>query len=100
MPLLPRPRRRRRLLLAISLSALLAFTVLHTHTHTHTHPRRKELVVASVTGDNTAWIAEHLPDWGRSVYVADDPHAPLTVPVNKGREAMVYLTCVCVCVCV
>ena len=26
------------------------------------------------------------------LYVTDNPSAPLTVPKNKGREAMVYLT--------
>ena len=34
----------------------------------------------------------YLPGWSRSVYVVDDPSAKLTVPKNKGREAMVYLT--------
>lgn len=56
-------------------------------------PRReKELVVASMKRDDTSWLAEHLPDWTRSIYVVDDRHAPLTVARNKGRESMVYLT--------
>ncbi|KAG5291498.1 DUF3431 superfamily domain-containing protein [Histoplasma ohiense] len=58
------------------------------------HPARphRELVVAAMSSDNTSWLHEYLPDWGRKVYVVDDPDAPLTVPSNKGREAMVYLT--------
>lgn len=52
----------------------------------------KELIVASVTSENTTWLEEHLPDWDSNVYVANDPKAWLTVPQNKGRESMVYLT--------
>ncbi|KAK7948001.1 uncharacterized protein PG986_008887 [Apiospora aurea] len=32
------------------------------------------------------------PAWRKRIYTVDDPHAPLTVPKNKGRESMVYLT--------
>lgn len=42
--------------------------------------------------EDTSWLATHLPDWKQSVYVVDDKKAPLTVPMNKGRESMVYLT--------
>ena len=52
------------------------------------------LVVASRVKDNTAWLQGKFPAWKKSIYVVDDPKASLTVPVNKGREAMVYLTCV------
>ncbi|KAF2812534.1 uncharacterized protein BDZ99DRAFT_461206 [Mytilinidion resinicola] len=52
----------------------------------------KELVVASLRGDDTSWLDDFFPDWIKSVYVANDNTAPLTVPVNKGREAMAYLT--------
>ena len=52
----------------------------------------KELVVASRDGDDTSWIGEHLPDWHTSLYVMDNPRAKLTVPANKGRESMAYLT--------
>ncbi len=51
-----------------------------------------ELVVASVKAEDTSWFHTHLPSWHKNIYVADDPGAPLTVPRNKGREAMVYLT--------
>lgn len=54
--------------------------------------RRKEMVVASMKSDDTSWLTEYFPDWSRSIYVVDDKKAPLTVPYNKGRESMVYLT--------
>ncbi|KAF2146922.1 uncharacterized protein K452DRAFT_315120 [Aplosporella prunicola CBS 121167] len=52
----------------------------------------KAFVVASQKGDNTSWFAEQFPDWARYIYVVDDATASLTVPANKGREAMVDLT--------
>ena len=52
----------------------------------------KVFVVASMEKDDTAWISEHLPDWELIRYVVDNPEAEYTVPVNKGREAMTYLT--------
>lgn len=92
-------RRRRSLLLV---STILAFVVFHAFYDGESlanrmsgvvkQPQRKELVVASIVGEDTSWIEENLPDWGRNVYVTDDPGASLTVPVNKGHEAMVYLT--------
>lgn len=54
--------------------------------------RELELVVASVKSEDTSWFHTYLPDWHKNIYVADDSDAPLTVPRNKGREAMVYLT--------
>lgn len=54
--------------------------------------KHKEMVVASMKSDETSWFAEYFPDWSRSIYVVDDKTAPLTVPSNKGRESMVYLT--------
>ncbi|RYP91391.1 hypothetical protein DL770_002531 [Monosporascus sp. CRB-9-2] len=51
-----------------------------------------ELVVASMKKEDTSWIQKYLPDWYTHIYVADDPNASLTVPKNRGREAMVYLT--------
>ena len=53
---------------------------------------RPHLVVASKIDSNTSWLDQHFPDWSKSVYVADNPEAEWTVPQNKGREAMVYLT--------
>ncbi|KAI1322163.1 hypothetical protein F5Y16DRAFT_387323 [Xylariaceae sp. FL0255] len=59
-----------------------------------------DLVVASTTEENTTWFEAHLPNWHKSMYVVDKFTLPftsistghLTVPKNKGREAMVYLT--------
>lgn len=51
-----------------------------------------ELVVASMKKENVSWLHDYLQDWTKNIYVVDDPTAPLTVPVNKGREAMVFLT--------
>ena len=53
---------------------------------------QKDMVVASMKKDNTAWLFEEFPDWHKSIYVVDDPNADLTVQQNKGRESMVYLT--------
>ncbi|KAK1762914.1 hypothetical protein QBC33DRAFT_460525 [Phialemonium atrogriseum] len=55
-------------------------------------PPAVEIVVASMKHEDTRWIPRYIAEWPRQVYVVDDPHSPLTVPVNKGREAMVYLT--------
>ncbi|TGJ79273.1 hypothetical protein E0Z10_g9488 [Xylaria hypoxylon] len=56
-------------------------------------PAELELVVASLSTEDTTWFHAYLPDsWPKNVYVVDDPAAKLTVPKNKGHEAMVYLT--------
>jgi hypothetical protein len=52
----------------------------------------KELVVASLVGDDISWLDEPFSDWKTNIYVVNDPNASLTVPKNKGREAMAYLT--------
>jgi hypothetical protein len=54
---------------------------------------RVALVVASQTTDNTTWLDESFPTWEKAVYLTDAP-SKLSVPVNKGRESMVYLTSV------
>ncbi|KAI7975122.1 hypothetical protein EIK77_002145 [Talaromyces pinophilus] len=53
---------------------------------------KKDLIVASMVGDNTTWLYDSLPDWHKSIYIVDDKYADLTVSTNKGRESMVYLT--------
>jgi hypothetical protein len=55
-------------------------------------PAEKELVVASLAGDDTSWLEEFFDGWRKNIYVVNDPAAPLTVVVNKGREAMPFLT--------
>jgi len=59
-------------------------------------PERIMLVVASQTTDNTTWLEGSFPSWEKSVYLTDAP-SNLSVPVNKGRESMVYLTFVVPC---
>ncbi|TLD09825.1 hypothetical protein E2P81_ATG10144 [Venturia nashicola] len=67
--------------------------------------KTKAIVTAVQTKDETTadWLAEFLPDWEAVVYVTDrssDEAAPSRIsriplqhlPVNKGREAAVYLT--------
>lgn len=51
-----------------------------------------EMVIASMQRENVTWLHDYLKDWKKNIYVVDDPKAPLTVPTNKGREAMVFLT--------
>lgn len=55
-------------------------------------PEEKELVVASLAGDDVVWLDEQFAAWKKNVYVVNNASAPLTVPKNKGREAMPFLT--------
>jgi hypothetical protein len=55
-------------------------------------PISKTFVVASVEKDDISWIGEYLPEWEVMRYVVDSPSANLSVPENKGQEAMAYLT--------
>ena len=52
----------------------------------------RTFVAGRLKSDNTSWLSEDFPDLNTAIYVVDDPSAPLHVPVNKGHEAMVYLT--------
>lgn len=56
----------------------------------------KALVIASTSDlspSQSSWISQVPSDWSIYNYVADAPtSADLTVPINKGNEAMVYLT--------
>jgi hypothetical protein len=53
-------------------------------------PDQVVLVVASQTTDNTTWLDTAFPSWEKAIYLTDAP-SNLSVPVNKGREGMVYL---------
>ncbi|ORY13181.1 hypothetical protein BCR34DRAFT_275690 [Clohesyomyces aquaticus] len=57
-----------------------------------TGKRRTAVVVASQKKENATWLDEYFPQWEKNIYRVDDSSAPLTVPENKGRESMVYLT--------
>ncbi|KAK4152863.1 hypothetical protein C8A00DRAFT_44159 [Chaetomidium leptoderma] len=76
--------------------ALVWVLLLHFHLRWDWAPFAKpppvEIVVASLKREDTAWVHQYFPGWARSIYVVDDPTAKLTVPKNKGREAMVYLS--------
>ena len=52
----------------------------------------KALVVASLAEDDTRWIYENLSGWEVKRYVVNGYSAPFTVPINKGNEAMAYLS--------
>jgi hypothetical protein len=54
--------------------------------------RRTAVVVASQSSENATWLEEYFPEWEKNIYRVDDANAPLSVPKNKGRESMVYLT--------
>jgi hypothetical protein len=55
--------------------------------------RRTAIVVASQKSEDATWLEKYFPRWEQNIYRVDNPNAPLTVPKNKGRESMVYLTC-------
>lgn len=50
------------------------------------------LVVPKTKDEDVDWIQEELPGLPTAIYEVDNPDAKLTVPKNKGHEAMVYLT--------
>jgi hypothetical protein len=51
----------------------------------------KIVVIAKIKSENTTWV-EELVDWQHAIYHMDDPTSILHPPVNRGREAMAYLT--------
>jgi len=53
----------------------------------------KMLIVPRTMSEDVSWMDDALPsDIHKSIYIADDPSAPLHVPKNKGHEVMIYLT--------
>lgn len=54
--------------------------------------KRTAVVVASQKSEDPTWLDEYFPKWEKNIYKVDDSKAKLTVPKNKGRESMVYLT--------
>jgi hypothetical protein len=60
----------------------------------------KGLVIARTKNEDISWLEDTLDGstrpvsdgWGVYTYVTDDLTAPYHTPVNKGREAMAYLT--------
>lgn len=51
----------------------------------------KVVVIPKMESENVDWLSE-LPDWQHAVYHMDNPNWILHPPMNKGREAMAYLT--------
>ena len=55
----------------------------------------KIIVMAHTQNEDVSWVKEQLPDWQRAIYNVQLDHPEgesLTVPQNKGNEAMAYLT--------
>jgi len=54
--------------------------------------KRTAVVVATQKSEDPKWLDEYFPSWEKFIYSVDDRNAKLTVPKNKGRESMAYLT--------
>jgi hypothetical protein len=54
----------------------------------------RSLVIAATTSSNLSWVGSAIEstNWKPYVYITDSADAPLTVSINRGNEAMVYLT--------
>lgn len=75
----------------IAPTSTVATTIIPTPSNTYT----QTLVIAKLKAENATWaeeIAQELPHLTSAIYTVDDHNASLTVPMNKGHEAMVYLT--------
>jgi len=48
----------------------------------------RALVIARTSIENVSWIDEENLDIIKKIYVADDPHAPLHPPINRGHEVV------------
>ncbi|KAJ5908264.1 hypothetical protein N7495_000946 [Penicillium taxi] len=66
--------------------------------HYNAIPEDKVIVMAKLNEENTDWVATELPDWQRAIYTVNPTQElrnddnVLTTPINKGNEAMAYLT--------
>lgn len=57
----------------------------------------KIIVVPTLEEEDVSWVGDELPDWQHAIYTvnpsSDEIRAnSLTTPINKGHEAMAYLT--------
>ncbi|KAE8356171.1 hypothetical protein BDV28DRAFT_154897 [Aspergillus coremiiformis] len=55
----------------------------------------RTLVIGKRQDDDTTWVdtlVEEDPDLDSAIYIVDNSSATLTIPKNKGREGMTYLT--------
>lgn len=55
-------------------------------------PYTKTIVMARLKSDDISWVYNELEGFNTSIYTVDDDLATPSVPQNKGREAMAYLT--------
>lgn len=58
-------------------------------------PYTRALVIGRLYSENTTWLDSYLPTDAYLIpylYIVDDHTAALHTPINKGHEAMVYLT--------
>ncbi|KAF2493232.1 hypothetical protein BU16DRAFT_74337 [Lophium mytilinum] len=59
------------------------------------HEYTRTLVIARTSSEDVSWIEKELgssPSFQTAIYTVDAPIPPFTVPKNKGREVMPYLT--------
>jgi len=59
----------------------------------------RKIIIAKMQEEDTNWVQDELEDLleadgqlSTAIYTVDDPTAELRPPINKGHEAMVYLT--------
>ena len=57
----------------------------------------KILVIPTLASTDSSWVALELPDWQRAIYIVNpspgtSPASSLATPMNKGHEAMAYIT--------
>jgi hypothetical protein len=64
----------------------------HTDTTNSLIEYSKTLVIGHRQRENISWTNSLPPSITRSIYLIDAPPGNSTLPANKGREAMVYLT--------
>ena len=50
------------------------------------------IVVPKMQKDDISWLSVYLPQIRHTVYAVDNTNAPFHPPVNKGNEAMTYLS--------
>ncbi len=47
--------------------------------------------MARTSAEDVSWVYHELSGFNLSIYTVNDPNATLTIPANKGHEAMAYL---------
>lgn len=67
---------------------------IYSSSHRNAKPVPEKVVVAASRSQESAdWVKENLPDWGHAVYIVDNlSPTNLTAPVNKGNEAIWFIS--------